>query len=29
MDPDNAQGVLYISKNEHETGPERVIMQMI
>ena len=27
-DPDHAQGVVY-SKNEHETGPEWVIMQMI
>ena len=27
-DPDNAQGVVY-SKNEHETGPEWVIMQMM
>jgi hypothetical protein len=26
--PDHAQGVVY-SKNEHETGPEWVIMQMI
>lgn len=28
IDPDNAQGVLY-SKNEHETGPEWIIMQMM
>jgi hypothetical protein len=28
IDPDNAQGVLY-SKNEHETGAEWVIMQMM
>jgi len=27
-DPDHAQGVVY-SKNEHETGPEWVIMQMM
>ena len=27
-DPDHAQGVVY-SKNEHETGPEWVIMQML
>jgi hypothetical protein len=28
VDPNNAQGILY-SKNEHETGPEWVIMQMM
>ncbi|NDU79612.1 nuclear transport factor 2 family protein, partial [Actinomadura sp. DSM 109109] len=27
-DPDHARGVVY-SKNEHETGPEWVIMQMM
>src|SRR3546814_18163362 len=27
-DPDHAHGVVY-SKNEHETGPEWVIMQMM
>ena len=27
-DPDHAQGIVY-SKNEHETGPEWVIMQMM
>lgn len=28
IDPDHAMGVVY-SKNEHETGPEWVIMQML
>jgi len=28
IDPDNAQGVVY-SKNEHETGAEWIIMQMM
>ena len=27
-DPDHAQGIVY-SKNEHETGPEWVTMQML